>query len=922
MEERREFPAFPYEPYSIQLDFMTALYQSLNKGGVSMLESPTGTGKTLSIICSALQWLADRKQHQKTQADSSSNLSGKQEDQLGGDDEPDWMRNFVIDKDTKSPEKKTKGKKKMGSNKRFDRKGKKEVVRDLITNGGGKEEDTDIEKVNNLPTKHEVEGMDEAEFLVEEYESEDDNGGRQKRKGGGVSANSSSEEEKDEDGMEEEEEEEEARPKIYFCSRTHSQLSQFIKELRKTKFADEVNVICLGSRKNFCINQEVLKLGSSTQINERCLELQKSKKKEISKISKTKNIRACGRVGRSKTSSGCPMLRNRKRGKEFRSDVSQQGPLDIEDLVQIGHDLKTCPYYGSRSMVHTADLVVLPYQSLLSKSSRESLGLSLKDSVVVIDEAHNLADSLVSMYNSKITLSQLELVHSHLESYFKRFRNLLGPGNRRYIQIVMVLTRAFLQVLHNENCQSNFDPGCNAEGSKSGFDSSMAINEFLFSHNIDNINLFKLLKYVEESNIIHKVCGYGHKVALSKEVSALKNDDQSSHDESALSGFQALVNILLSLTNKDGDGRIIISRTKPKCSMQQGGYLKYVMLTGEKIFFEILNQAHAVILAGGTLQPIEETKERLFPWLPPDQLHFFSCGHIIPSENILPIVVPQGPSDHSFDFSYSTRSSSVMIQELGLLVSNLVNVIPEGMVLFFSSFDYEGQVYDAWKESGIIGRIMKKKRIFREPRKSTDVEIVLKEYKETIDAVSGSSSKRDPVSRNGAILLAIVGGKVSEGINFSDGMGRCIVMVGLPYPSPADIELMERIKHIEGFDTSIGKNTKFQAERSWYSGDAKGGLHILKSCKHRGKQYYENLCMKAVNQSIGRAIRHINDYAAILLVDTRYTFDPSERSSSHSTNKLPQWIKSRLVSATKNYGELHRLLHQFFKFHKGKEDNQ
>ncbi|KAF3641252.1 putative Peroxidase 48-like [Capsicum annuum] len=920
MEERREFPGFPYEPYSIQLDFMKALYQSLNKGGVAMLESPTGTGKTLSIICSALQWLVDKKQHQKNHVDSSSNFSGKKEDELGVDDEPDWMRNFVIKNDTKSPEKKTKEKKKMGFNKKIDRKGERENVRDLVSNRGEKAEDTDIEKVNNLQTKHEDEGMDEEEFLVEEYESEDENGGRLKRRGGGVSVNSSSEEEKDEDSMEDEEDE--ARPKIYFCSRTHSQLSQFIKELRKTKFADEVKVVCLGSRKNFCINQEVLKLGSSTQINERCLELQKSRKKEISKKSKTKNTGAGGRVRRSKTSSGCPMLRNHKRGKEFRSEASQQGPLDIEDLVQIGHDFKTCPYYGSRSLVHTADLVVLPYQSLLSKSSRESLGLSLKDSVIVVDEAHNLADSLVSMYNSKITLSQLELVHSHLESYFIHFCNLLGPGNRRYIQIMMVLTRAFLQVLRNEDCQSNFDPVSNAEGSKTGFESSMAINEFLFSQNIDNINLFKLVRYIEESTIMHKVCGYRNKLAFSEEVSASKNDGESSHDESALSGFQALVSILLSLTNKDGDGRIIISRTKPKCSMEQGGFLKYVMLTGEKIFSEILNQAHAVILAGGTLQPIEETKERLFPWLPPDQLHFFSCGHIIPSENILPIVVPQGPSGHSFDFSYSVRSSSVMIQELGLLISNLVNIVPEGMVLFFSSFDYEGQVYDAWKESGIIGRIMKKKRIFREPRSSTDVETVLKEYKETIDALSHNSSKRNPESRNGAILLAIVGGKVSEGINFSDGMGRCMVMVGLPYPNPADIELMERIKHIEGFDTSVGKNTKFQAERSWYSGDAQAGLHILKSCKHRGKQYYENLCMKAVNQSIGRAIRHINDYAAILLVDKRYTYDPSERNFSHSTNKLPQWIKGHLVSGTKNYGELQRLLHQFFKFHKGKEDNR
>lgn len=194
----------------------------------------------------------------------------------------------------------------------------------------------------------------------------------------------------------------------------------------------------------------------------------------------------------------------------------------------------------------------------------------------------------------------------------------------------------------------------------------------------------------------------------------------------------------------------------------------------------------------------------------------------------------------------------LQIEELGLLVCNLVTVVPEGIVVFFSSFDYEEKVHDAWKTSGILDRIMKKKLVFRETRKNTSIEFVLKEYKETIDTLSiGPKESSTPL--NGAILLAVVGGKISEGINFSDGMGRCIVMVGLPYSSPSDVELLERIKYIDGLGNPNSVNTlNILPSNDYYDGDVQAGLSILRSCGHRGKEYYENLCMKAVNQSIGK----------------------------------------------------------------------
>jgi len=75
--------------------------------------------------------------------------------------------------------------------------------------------------------------------------------------------------------------------------------------------------------------------------------------------------------------------------------------------------------------------------------------------------------------------------------------------------------------------------------------------------------------------------------------------------------------------------------------------------------------------------------------------------------------------------------------------------------------------------------------------------------------------------------MAVVGAKLSEGLNFTDELARAVVMVGLPYPNASSPELKERLKYVSHLSKQKGE-----------MGDA-------------GKELYENLCMNAVNQSIG-----------------------------------------------------------------------
>lgn len=74
--------------------------------------------------------------------------------------------------------------------------------------------------------------------------------------------------------------------------------------------------------------------------------------------------------------------------------------------VRVGR-LGYCPYYGARAALPEADVVVLPYQAVLHRSTREALGIDLEGCVVVFDEAHNLVDTVTGIYSSTLTLHQV-----------------------------------------------------------------------------------------------------------------------------------------------------------------------------------------------------------------------------------------------------------------------------------------------------------------------------------------------------------------------------------------------------------------------------------------------------------------------------------------------------------------------------------
>lgn len=228
---------------------------------------------------------------------------------------------------------------------------------------------------------------------------------------------------------------------IFYCSRTHSQLTQFINELRRVKIPaalpplsevkssgseigledEEFKHLTLGSRKNLCINPAVSKLTSVTVINDQCQELQQSS------------------TPKDKRCAFLPSKEKQPLVTKFR-DHTLASIRDIEEMGSLGRELGICPYYASRDVIKPSEIVTLPYSLLLQKSAREALGISLKGHVVVIDEAHNLMDAISGIYGVSVSMSQLKGARNGLGVYLQRFRNKLKGKNRVYVaQVVRLL---------------------------------------------------------------------------------------------------------------------------------------------------------------------------------------------------------------------------------------------------------------------------------------------------------------------------------------------------------------------------------------------------------------------------------------------------------------------------------------------------
>ena len=303
--------SFPYEPYEEQRKLMRAIHECISSSAVGCFESPTGTGKSLSSICASFTWLLQEERRILEEIKTKENI--KENNESTSDD---WLAAFLAPKDENviSDNKATMEKV---------RKYEEEVARiaksnqqaktsagDFFVRGASKLEPSRSELTSTeLSSKHHLfliyaksvnyftwikllDDNEDDEFALKHYDSEEER--RVKLAAALVSDSDSSDSDASNTPLSSTGTQKQKQrphsiqdqlhlPQIYYCSRTHSQLAQFVAEIHKTEFAKRhpitgispIRCITLGSRRNMCINPKVNRLKAEGSMSEACLEMQK-----------------------------------------------------------------------------------------------------------------------------------------------------------------------------------------------------------------------------------------------------------------------------------------------------------------------------------------------------------------------------------------------------------------------------------------------------------------------------------------------------------------------------------------------------------------------------------------------------------------------------------------------------------------------
>lgn len=636
---------------------------------------------------------------------------------------------------------------------------------------------------------------------------------------------------------------------VVIATNVHQQMTQFIEEAREIKKQADIKVVVLKGKMLMCPRPN-MDYDTCSLLRDNTYKLIEQEKDFGQLKNEIKSVR--DKIKRDKDTDLIQLQRelSREFDKEekelhdirrnscdylhrlLKSDTDDfrtwlfAGVRTPEEVADRALSNESCGYELLKRYMKEADLLICNYHHFLNEDIRTNvlgwLDKGLPDVITIFDEAHNIESAARS--HSSLTLTEYTI---------KRALDEIEGNNDASIPLdVEILLSVLLETIrttYNLILDKKF--GERERIGKDWYDLRIADPEErtdMFREKLMAAYLKAGIKKTDET--IERLRSFGLTIDAFYEKQF--NEGKSPIKKICSSLLTAIFLSNYIKFSKDESYFPILSVRRQNSEIS--GRLELFTCIPKNVTGPLFNSVHCAILMSATLAPFETIKATLGITRETCELSF---GLTFPKEKRLTIAVSV-PALFAKD-----RDSPQTKDVVTKVLMDIIEQSDGNVLIFFPSF-YEATQY--------------KKRI-----KST-VPVFLDEVGVSAQSIRDEFFKLGESGKK-AVLISYMWGTLTEGVDYKNGRGRTVVIVGVGYPA-----LNDRTRAVESaYDSEFGHGWEYAIEIP---------------------------TIRKVRQALGRVVRSPDDYGVRILLDGRYTSASVKRLGKYSVFKFfPETERAEII---------------------------
>lgn len=519
--------------------------------------------------------------------------------------------------------------------------------------------------------------------------------------------------------------------KIVYTTRTNAQQRQVILELRtirnNTGLKEKIYGVGIQGRSNMCL----LSLNDPDINNATSEELSRFCSNEKKKIKVT-----------SDDSKGCIYYRNFLKDEKKVNDILQwfnENLPTAEEFIDYCNKKMFCPYELNKLLIKKSFFVVVPYIYVFDITIRNMLfdwlGVAENEIILVVDEAHNLPDYIRDLFSAELSFFMLNNCKFEAEKYgdpsMLDGRYTVSGFCKILSDILLDLRDTFVYNLKENEIRYI------ESGKKDAFIPSKEFETEIISR----------LKITSKTlhDIISDLIAYGEKIQEYREK-------EGKIPRSYLHKLGVFIDFWLNL-ELDQYAKLVVDSYDGKNPRIEAYCLDPSFETG------ILKKFYSTIHMSGTLEPLEEYRDSLGLDEKTDLVAYPSP---FSSKNRKILFV----KDVTTKYSEICKNDDIL-ERMNNYISGICNSFPKNTMIFFPSFN----TMSLFIKNGLKSNI--NRCLYMEQQGMSQSALM--------DLVSNF---KDSANDKSAAMFSVMGGRISEGMDFPAEELEIAVIVGIPYPKP------------------------------------------------------------------------------------------------------------------------------------------